>query len=117
MTGVVEVPDQLRPGAEWVVGLRILGKSFHRRSVVVELDEERRRCVHRSKPDDDNPTCTVWTWAVKPVDDGALVTVGWDLRPLTPFRRLVAAPLRGWRIPRHDVPTSLAALARLASRA
>jgi len=111
MTGVLEAPEELAPGSEWVVGFRMLGRSFNSRSVVVELDRSARRFVHRSKPDDDNPTCTVWTWEVSPEGDGARVTVTWDLRPLTPFRRLVAAPVRGWQLPRHDVPASLAALA------
>lgn len=113
MTGVVELPDELAPGAEWVVGLRLLGKSFNSRSVVVEIDDRRRRFVHQSKPDDDNPTCTVWRWEVEPEGDGSRITVGWELRPLSLFRRLVATPIRRWQIPRQDVPASLDALARV----
>ena len=106
---VVEVPPKLTAGAEWVVEIR-LGKTFNSRSVVMELDERARRFVHRSKPDDDNPSSTVWTWQVEPDGDGSRVTVGWDLQPLTPARRLLAAPLRARQIPRDDMPASRAAL-------
>ena len=112
MTGVTEVPERLEPGAEWVVGMKLLGKRFASRSTVVELDRSRRRFVHRSKPDDDNPSNTVWTWQVDPDGDASRVTLAWELRPLTPVRRLLAAPLRSRQIPRHDAPASLAALAR-----
>lgn len=113
MTGVVAVPPELTVGAEWVVGFRLGGKRFDSRSVVVELDHRRRRFVHRSKPDDDNPSCTVWTWEVQPEGQGSWVSVRWDLQPLTRGRRVFAAPFRGWQIPRHDIPASLAALAEL----
>ena len=112
MTGVSEVPERLEPGAEWVVGMKLLGKRFSSRSTVVEIDRSRRRFVHRSKPDDDNPSHAVWTWQVDPDGDCSRVTLSWELRPLTPVRRLVFAPLRGWQIPRSDAPASLAALAR-----
>lgn len=112
MTGVVEVPPKLTAGAEWVVAFRMFGKEFNSRSVVLEIDEVRRRFSHRSKPDDDNPTSTVWTWEVEPEGDGSRVTLRWHLQPMTWFRRL-AARVRGWQIPRSDAPQSLAALARV----
>ncbi len=98
-------------GAEWVVRIHLPGKTFDSRSVVVELDQRRRRFVHDSKPDDDDPSHTRWTWEVEPEGDGSRVTMSWDLRPATVLRRLLAAPLRRWQIPRHDAPESLAALA------
>ena len=113
MTGVVELPPELAVGAEWVVGFRLAGKRFDSRSVVAELDARRRRFVHRSKPDDDNPSCTVWAWEVEPEGAGSRLTVRWDLQPLTPGRQLLAAPFRGWQIPRQDIPASLAALAAI----
>ncbi len=112
MTGVVEVPPNLTTGAEWVVAFRLLGKRFNSRSVLLELDEGRRRFSHRSKPEDDDPSSTVWTWEVEPEGTGSRVTLSWDLQPVTRFRRLVAAPVRAWQIPRTDAPQSLAALAR-----
>jgi uncharacterized protein YndB with AHSA1/START domain len=112
ITGVVEVPPRLEVGAEWVVSIKLPGKRFHSRSVVLELDKERHRFVHRSKPDDGNPSSTVWTWEVEPDGAGSRVTLNWDLQPVTPMRRLLAAPLRAWQIPRTDAPSSLDALVR-----
>jgi uncharacterized membrane protein len=117
MTGVVELPPKLTADAEWVVGMRLMGRSFNSRSVVLEYDQRRRRFAHRSKPDDDNPSSTVWRWEVSPEGDGSRVKVSWDLQPVTTMRRLVAAPVRSRQIPRHDVPDSLAALARECERA
>jgi uncharacterized protein YndB with AHSA1/START domain len=116
MTGVVELPSGVAVGEEWVVSFRLGGRRFNSRSVVVELDGERRRFVHRSKPDDDNPSCTVWTWEVDPEGDGSRVSVQWDMRPVTAARRFLAAPIRAWQIPRHDIPDSLAALADVCER-
>ncbi len=108
---VVDMPPELVAGADWVVEIRIMGTRFNSRSTVLELDPRTRRFVHRSKPDDDNPSSTVWTWEVEPDREGSRLTVTWDLQPLTPARRLLAAPMRARQIPRDDVPASLAALA------
>jgi uncharacterized protein YndB with AHSA1/START domain len=113
MTGVVEVPATLEAGAEWVVRFRYLGSTFDSRSVVVEYDRERRRFVHRSKPDDDNPSSTLWTWEVVPESSGSRLRVSWRLQPLTPLRRMLVTPLRALQIPMSDAPASLAALARV----
>lgn len=107
---VVEVSPTLAPGATWVVEMKLPGKTFNSRSVVLEIDQRSRRFAHRSKPDDDNPSSTVWRWEVEPEGDGSRITVGWDLKPLTAARRLLAAPVRAIQIPRSDVPASLAAL-------
>lgn len=112
MTGVVELPESLAVGAEWVVRIRLPGKTFDSRSVVVEYDRERRRFVHRSKPDDDSPSSTLWTWEVVPDGSGSRVALSWHLQPVTWLHRLVAAPMRAFQIPRTDAPDSLAALAR-----
>ena len=111
ITRVVEAPPKLEAGAQWVVEIRLPGATFHSRSVVLELDEESRRFVHRSKRDDDNPSDSVWTWQVDAEEQGSRVSVAWELRPATLLRRLVAAPIRALQIPRQDAPESLAALA------
>jgi uncharacterized protein YndB with AHSA1/START domain len=110
MTHVVEAPAELAEGREWVIGFRYLGRPFNSRSVVLELDRERRRFVHRSKPDDDNPSCTVWTWQVEPEGEGSRITVQWDLRPVTFARRRIITPLRARQMVHQDAPESLAAL-------
>jgi uncharacterized protein YndB with AHSA1/START domain len=107
---VVDMPPELVAGADWVVEIRLMGKRFKSRSTVLELDPLERRFVHRSKPDDDNPSSTVWTWHVEPEGEGSRLTVSWHLQPLTPSRRLLAAPMRARQIPRDDMPASLAAL-------
>jgi uncharacterized protein YndB with AHSA1/START domain len=91
-------PERLVAGAEWVVEMKILGRRFHSRSLVVELAPDARRFVHRSAPDDDNPSHTIWTWEVVPSGDGAAVTLAWELHPRTPGRR-VAAFIRSHMIP------------------
>jgi uncharacterized protein YndB with AHSA1/START domain len=113
MTGVVEVPEELRAGAEWVVGFRIGGSRFNSRSVAMEVDAHRRRFVHRSKPDDDNPSFTLWTWEVEPEGAGSRVMLSWHFQPATLLRKAVLSPIRAWQMPRHDAPDSLAALARV----
>lgn len=110
---VVEVPPKLVPGAEWVVEIRLMGTSFNSRSTVLEIDEPARRFVHRSKRDDDNPSRAVWTWEVDAEGEGSLVTVEWELQPLTASRRWLAAPIRARQIHRKEVPASLAALGRV----
>lgn len=107
---VFEVPPELVAGAEWVVEIRLMGASFNSRSTVLEIDERARRFVHRSKPDDDNPSSAVWTWEVEADGELSRVTAGWELRPLTTARRWLAAPVRARQIHRTEVPASLAAL-------
>jgi uncharacterized membrane protein len=114
MTGVVELPDELSEGAEWVVAFSILGSRFTSRSRVLELDDETRRFVHRSQREDGNPSYTVWRWAVDAEGEGSRVTLEWELRPETFLRKCLAAPIRGRQIGRHDADASLAALAALA---
>jgi uncharacterized protein YndB with AHSA1/START domain len=113
---VLERPDTLDEGAEWVVAMRIMGRRFTSRSHVIELDRPARRFAYRSKPEDDNPSFTIWTWSVDPERDppghGSLVTLRWELRPATLLRKRVIAPLRARQIERTEAPASLAALAR-----
>lgn len=111
MTAVVELPERLAAGSEWEVSFSIMGSRFNSRSTVLEIDPGRRRFVHRSKRVDDDPTDTVWTWQVDADGAGSRVTVSWELRPRTLVRKLLAAPMRGFQIPRTDAPSSLAALA------
>lgn len=109
---VVERPPRVRAGAEWVVEMRVLGKRFHSRSVILELDTDQRRFVHRSKRDDGNPSHTIWTWDVTPEGAGSRVTLAWDIRGLTLGRRYLAVPMRSQQIYR-EAPASLKALATL----
>jgi uncharacterized protein YndB with AHSA1/START domain len=93
-------PERLEVGDEWVVTMNLLGRRFRSRSKVLQLDRHARRFVHRSSPDDDNPSHTVWTWEVSTAGDGAAVTLRWQLEPRTPGRR-VAAFVRSRMIPKE----------------
>ena len=62
---------ELEVGDRWTVRVHLPGKRFASVSEVLELDRGERRFVHRSKPDDDNPSHTVWTWTVEPAGPGA----------------------------------------------
>jgi uncharacterized protein YndB with AHSA1/START domain len=111
MTGVVERPEDLAPGAEWVVGFRAMGRSWKSRSRVEELDASRRVFQYRSATDDGNPSFTVWRWEVEPDGAGSRVRLSWDLHPRTFWRRTLLVRIRGRQL-RSEVSTSLTALER-----
>lgn len=111
MTRVVERPDALRPGAEWVVEFRVLGRTWNSRSTVEELDPAAGRFVHRSRTDDGNPSEASWSWTVTDHPAGCRVEVTWTLRPVTFWRRALLGRIRARQLARAEVPASLAALA------
>lgn len=109
----IETPvHELGVGDRWAVRMALPGKRFTSVSEVIELDRSVRRFSYRSKPDDDNPSATTWTWEVAEVDDGGSeVTVSWSLRPRTPGRRVIAA-VRRRMIPK-EVSASIGRLATI----
>ena len=111
----VEGPEPLTTGCQWVVELSALGQSWLSRSTVVELDSPTRRFAYRSQTDDGNPSYADWTWAVDNTPDGCAVTVSVALNPVTFWRRVLLAKVRGRQLRRHELPASLAALASLAT--
>ncbi len=97
---------ELSVGDRWSVRMRLPGKRFTSVSEVLELDRTARRFSYRSKPDDDNPSHTIWTWAVAGAGDRrSEVTVSWSMRPATLDRRLAAA-MRKRMIP-NEVTSSI----------
>ena len=112
MTSVIEQPDRLEVGAEWLVEFHALGQTWRSRSTVEELDVAGRRFVYRSGTDDGNPSFARWTWTVAEDGAGSLVTVAWELRPVTFWRRVLLARIRARQLARTEIPASLAALAR-----
>ena len=58
---VVEKPDELRPGAEWVVELCALGQSWASRSTVIAIDPTTRHFAYWSRTDDGNPSHADWS--------------------------------------------------------
>lgn len=115
MTRVVDKPAVLSVGSEWVVEFHVLGRTWHSRSVVDELDLETRRFAYRSRTDDGNPSEATWSWQVDDDPSGSRVTVSWSLRPVTFWRRVLLGRIRARQLARTEVPTSLAALAAAAA--
>lgn len=111
MTSVVEQPDRLEVGADWVVEFRVLGRTWRSRSTIEELDVAGRRFVYRSGTDDGNPSYARWAWEVTEGPAGSRVTVTWELHPVTFWRRMLLVRIRGRQLARTELPTSLAALA------
>ena len=115
---VVEAPDTLGDGAEWVVQMRINGARWNSRALLEEVDASAGRFRYVSRTDDDNPSRAHWTWELTPAGDGSEVTVSWDLRPRTSFRKHIGAPMRNRQLER-EVRDSIhaAASAAVESRA
>jgi len=110
ITSVVDAPEELMEGAEWVVQLHALGQSWHSRSTLTNLEPETRRFGYRSRTDDGNPSWADWRWSVVAHPAGAAVTVAWDLHPATFWRRLFFVHIRRRQLARTEVPASLTAL-------
>jgi uncharacterized protein YndB with AHSA1/START domain len=107
---VLERPQRLLPGTEFVVRMHAAGMTWPSRTRVLEVDPSRRHLVYRSVSDDGNPSFTIWTWDIAPHPSGAEVTVAWDPNPRTLLRRCFVVHWRK-RCLRRQVPRSLQALA------
>jgi len=117
ITGVVERPDHLDVGAQWIVEMHALGRTWHSRSVVETLDRIGRCFAYRSATNDGNPSYTLWTWVVAEHPDGALVTVAGELHPLTFWRRRLFVHIRSRQLAHTELVESLAALGAPAKQA
>jgi ribosome-associated toxin RatA of RatAB toxin-antitoxin module len=115
MTAVIDRPERLQVGAEWVVEFHALGQTWHSRSTVDELDASGRRFAYRSRTDDGNPSEASWVWEVTEDPAGSRVTVTWTLHPVTFWRRVLLVRIRARQLTRTEVPASLAALASVAA--
>ena len=112
ITKVAERPERLEPGAEWVVEVKAMGNSWLSRSRVQEYDALHRVFAYRSCTDDGNPSYAWWRWTVEPAgEDESRITVSWDLHPVTFWRRVLLARIRGRQL-RREVPRSIEAVVR-----
>ena len=111
MTAVIDEPPVPEAGAEWVVEFHVLGRTWHSRSIVEELDIASRRFAYRSRTDDGNPSHARWVWEVAEDPAGSRVTVTWELHPATFWRRVLLGRIRARQLARTELPASLAALA------
>lgn len=114
ITKVVDAPDTLEPGAEWVVQMHALAQSWDSRSRVLEIDRATRHFAYRSCTDDGNPSYAIWTWDVRQHPAGSTVTLTWDLHPATFWRRVLLARIRARQLARTEIPASLQSLAAAA---
>lgn len=112
MTSVIDQPESLETGSEWVVEFHALGQTWRSRSVVEEIDPACRRFVYRSGTDDGNPSYAKWVWEVTDDGTGSRVTVTWALHPATFWRRVLLVRIRARQLARTEIPASLTALAR-----
>jgi len=112
---VVDAPDQLCTGAEWVVQLSALGQSWPSRSTVVHIDPHARHFAYRSQSDDGNPSYADWAWSIGEAPGGCEVTVSCALHPATFWRRVLLSKIRSWQLRRRELPASLHALAASAT--
>ena len=112
---VVDAPDKLLPGAEWVVQLSALGQSWPSRSTVVDIDQHARHFAYRSQSDDGNPSYADWSWHVADTPGGCEVTVSCALHPATFWRRVLLSKIRARQLQRRELPASLRALASFAT--
>ena len=112
ITGVLERPERVELGAEWVVRMHALGQSWASRSKVLEHDPDARRFHYRSCTDDGNPWWAEWTWTVTGIDaTRSRVTVSWVLHPKTFWRRVLLGRIRTLQLRNRELPRSLSHLA------
>ena len=112
---VIEQPDRLDVGVEWVVEMRSLGQTWHSRSVVETIDPVARCFAYRSVTDDGNPSYALWTWVVTDHAHGTLVTVAGELHPKTFWRRALLVHIRSRQLG-GEIAASLAALGPATNR-
>ena len=110
ITAVIQRPERLEVGTQWVVEMHALGQTWPSRSVVETFDPIGRCFAYRSATDDANPSYALWTWVVTDHPDGALVTVAAELHPRTFWRRVLLVRIRARQLARTELIESLAAL-------
>ena len=115
ITAVVQRPDHLDIGAQWIVEMHALGQTWRSRSEVEALDRVRRRFAYRSVTDDGNPSFVRWAWSVDPHPHGAVVTVAGELHPRTFWRRVLLVRIRSRQLA-QELTRSLVALEAAAGR-
>ena len=110
ITAVIEQPDHLEPGAEWVIEMRALGHRWHSRSTVEVLNATDRCFAYTAVTDDGNPSYALWTWLIADHTNGALVTVACELHPRTFWRRTLLVRIRSRQLAHTELIHSLASL-------
>lgn len=117
MTQVVELPERLEPGAQWVVGFHVFGRTWRSRSTCDAIDADARTFSYRTQTDDGNPSFAQWRWEVDAAADGTRVRVGFHIYPKSFWRRVLLARIRSSQLVGKELPASLVALERVISAA
>ncbi len=116
ITAVIDRPDRIEIGDQWLVELRGLGQRWRSRSEAEVLDPIGRCFAYRSATDDGNPSYALWTWVVTDQAAGALVTIACELHPRTFWRRALLIRIRSRQLARTELIESLVALEAMAQR-
>src|SRR5437667_10595966 len=116
ITEVKEAPAELTPGAEWLVRVHAMGRSWDSRSWLDDLDADKRVFAYKSGTDDGNPSRALWRWEVEETPNGSKVTCSWDLQPVTFWRRTLLVRMRAPSLAK-EVNESIAALGKVAAAA
>lgn len=116
ITAVIDRPDRIKVGDQWIVEMSALGQRWHSRSEVEVFDQIDRCFAYRSATDDGNPSYALWTWVVVEHAEGAVVTVAGELHPRTFWRRALLVHIRSRQLARTELPESLAALDAMVQR-
>ena len=107
---VIDWPDLLIPGAHWTVEMHpsrmVRWKSV---STLQDFDPERLRFAYRTVNADGNPSYSIWQWKVASQQEGAKISVRWDIYLEGLSRRFLAGPIRERQL-RREVAISLKAL-------
>ena len=113
---VVERPDALAEGTEWVVAVKPPGMpEWLSRATTVEHDPVGHRFRYRTCTGDGNPSWAIWEWQAEAAGSGSTVTVSWELHPKTFARRVFFSRVRN-RALRREVQVSIEALRTIAAR-
>ena len=110
ITAVIQQPDRLEVGSEWIVEMHALGQGWLSHSIAEAFDPTGRCFAYRSATDDGNPSYALWTWVVTEQPDGALVTAACELHPQTFWRRVLLSRIRARQLAQSEIPQSLVAL-------
>ncbi len=113
---VIDRPDRIKVGDQWIVEMSALGQRWRSRSEVEVLDPTRRCFAYRSATDDANPSYALWTWVVADYAAGTFVTIAGELHPATFWRRALLVRIRSRQLAHTELVDSLVALEAMAQR-
>jgi hypothetical protein len=92
---VIDRPERpLEAATEWVIQMRAMGGRWPSRARALTVDRAGLSFEHRSCSDDGNPSYALWSWQVRPSENGSALTVTWAVYPRSFWRKLLIARAR-----------------------